>query len=79
MSTKNQDKPCELCALDIYNYVKRKEHDNKKACHIHIMKVESNFDVLIYLKKIDMIFVEVSMIFVKKTIFDILDLVMRTS
>jgi hypothetical protein len=65
MSTKNQDKPCELSVLDIYNYVKRKEHDNRKACHIHRMKVESNFDVLIYLKKIDMIFVEVLMLFVK--------------
>jgi hypothetical protein len=76
MSTKNQDKPCEkiqdkpceLCALDIYNYVKRKEHNDRKACHIHRMKVESNFDVLIYLKKIDMIFVEVLMLFVKNYI-----------
>jgi hypothetical protein len=68
MSTKNQDKPCELCALDIYNYAKRKEHDNRKACHIHRTKVESNFDVLIYLKKIDMIFVGVLMLFVKNYI-----------
>jgi hypothetical protein len=68
MSTKNQDKPFELCALDIYNYLKRKEHKNRKACHIHKMKVESNFDVLIYSKKIDMIFVDVLMIFVKNYI-----------
>jgi hypothetical protein len=72
MSTKNQDKSCELYALDIYNYVKRKEHDNRKACHIHRMNVESNFDVLIYLKKIDMIFVEVSMLFVKNYFFTFL-------
>ncbi len=36
------------------------------------MNVESNFDVLIYLKKIDMIFVEVSMLFVKNYFFTFL-------